>query len=40
MHDLAFTLPDRRFIGGCDIVTQTFQSGELEKILQDAGVLE
>lgn len=27
------------FIGGCDIVTDLFQSGELEKLLKTAGVL-
>jgi len=25
------------FVGGCDIVTQAFQSGDLETMLQDAG---
>lgn len=24
---------DRRFVGGCDIVTELFESGELEKLL-------
>lgn len=27
------------FVGGCDIVTQAFQSGELEKSLKDAGAI-
>ena len=26
------------FIGGCDIVTEMFQSGELEKLLTDEGI--
>ena len=27
------------FVGGCDIITEMFQSGELKPILEDAGVL-
>ncbi len=27
------------FIGGCDIVTEMFQSGELKKSLEDAGLV-
>ena len=26
------------FVGGCDIVTEMFQDGELEKLLKDSGV--
>jgi len=26
------------FVGGCDIVTEMFQSGELEKLLTDEGI--
>ncbi|MGD9511863.1 MAG: Grx4 family monothiol glutaredoxin [Geminicoccaceae bacterium] len=28
------------FVGGCDIVTEMFQSGELKQALADKGVLE
>jgi monothiol glutaredoxin len=28
----------REFIGGCDIVREMYQSGELQKLLQDKGV--
>ena len=28
------------FVGGCDIVTEMFQSGELETLLQEKGVAE
>jgi monothiol glutaredoxin len=28
------------FIGGCDIVTEMFQSGELEDLLREKGVLD
>ncbi|KAJ8608768.1 hypothetical protein CTAYLR_007817 [Chrysophaeum taylorii] len=31
---------DGEFVGGCDIVTQAFQSGELDKTLKEAGVLK
>ena len=27
------------FVGGCDIITEMFQSGELKPILEDAGVI-
>ena len=27
------------FVGGCDIVTEMFQSGELETLLKDKGVI-
>jgi monothiol glutaredoxin len=26
------------FVGGCDIVTEMFQSGELETLLKDQGI--
>jgi monothiol glutaredoxin len=26
------------FVGGCDIVTEMFQDGELEKLLKDSGI--
>ena len=26
------------FVGGCDIITEMFQSGELETLLEDKGV--
>ncbi len=29
---------DGEFVGGCDIVTEMFQSGELETMLKDKGV--
>jgi monothiol glutaredoxin len=28
----------REFVGGCDIVREMYQSGELQKLLQDKGV--
>jgi len=28
----------REFVGGCDIVREMYQSGELQKLLQDEGV--
>lgn len=28
------------FIGGCDIVTEMYQSGELQTLLQDKGLLQ
>jgi monothiol glutaredoxin len=28
------------FVGGCDIVTEMFQSGELETLLADKGVTQ
>jgi glutaredoxin-related protein len=28
---------DAEFVGGCDIVTETYVSGELEKLVQPAG---
>jgi len=28
------------FVGGCDIVTEMYQSGELETLLKEKGVLE
>mmetsp|Transcript_12529 Transcript_12529/g.39785 ORF Transcript_12529/g.39785 Transcript_12529/m.39785 type:complete len:152 (-) Transcript_12529:319-774(-) len=31
---------DGEFVGGCDIVTQSFQSGELEETLKSAGALK
>jgi monothiol glutaredoxin len=30
----------QEFIGGCDITTQMAQSGELEKLLKDKGILK
>ena len=27
------------FVGGCDVVTELFESGELKKLLDDAGAL-
>ena len=29
---------DGEFVGGCDIVTEMFQSGELESLLKDKGI--
>ena len=29
---------DGEFVGGCDIITEMFQSGELEKLLTEKGV--
>ena len=29
---------DGEFVGGCDIVTEMFQSGELETLLTEKGV--
>ena len=30
---------DAEFIGGCDIVMEMFQNGELQQVLQDAGAV-
>jgi len=27
-----------KFVGGCDIVTEMYQSGELQKVVEEAGV--
>ena len=29
---------DGEFVGGCDIITEMFQSGELEALLKERGV--
>ena len=31
---------DKEFIGGCDIVLEQFKSGDLKKMLADAGLVE
>ena len=38
MADHPAALRQGEFVGGCDIVMEMFQSGELETLLEDKGV--